>query len=411
MLSISAILAIAAAAAISAGVVVILLLNSYYTTTSARSRGRDAAALSDGAKSMMRRQQLMSSSARSLRGGAGKLVMFSRRAKTSTDGDSVDSGGGDDHDDDDLGSSSEEEWVSSAHALLSKDSELAAAGGGSGSIYKAVLGDGRTVVIKKLAISKPQREFEREVEPLGRIKHRNVVALRGYYWTPEMQLLIYDFVPNGSLYKRLHEAGANEDCDEAALPWRAQFEIAAGVAKGLAHLHHRCDPIVVHANVKSANVLLDERCDPKLADTGLLFARLLDQHRRHKNNNNNNNQNKQLHREHCIAPELFASDNSFGKPCPSIDVYGFGIIVLELVTGRRPVEYARGDPVPLRDFVRSSLDASMAMLCVDPKLPPDQYSEAEILPMIKLGLVCCSRDPRSRPTMAEVLQILDLIRA
>ena len=370
MLSTSAILAISAAAAISAGVILILFLNSY----AARSRSRS---MSDGTTMDMSARS-MSSYCPANTNADGKLVMFCKTSDPRS-----------------------EEWVSSAHALLNKDAELGK--GGFGAIYKAVLGDGRTVVIKKLTIStlvKSQYEFEKEIQFLGQIKHKNLLLLQGYYWTPELQLLIYDFIPNGNLYKRLHE-----NSTASLMTWPTRLKIALGIARGLAHLHHRCDPPVTHFNIKSSNVLLDEQLNPKLADCGL--ANLLPVPDRHTMSI------KSQHALGYMAPELVSSsdEESSTSTDNKCDVYGYGIILLELVTGRRPLEYIGDDSVALCDYVRSLVvEGSNAMLCVDPKLR-NQYTEEEVLPVIKLGLLCSSKVPSKRPTMVEVVQILELIKA
>ncbi|MCO5556681.1 hypothetical protein L7F22_010232 [Adiantum nelumboides] len=356
VLSATAILAIAAAAAISAGVVVVLILNVY---SQSLSRSSDMPILESYSPSAESDAPL------------GKLVMFSK----STDPRS-------------------EEWITSAHALLNKDSELGR--GGFGTVYKAVLADGRTVAIKKLMVSslaKSQYDFEKEIQFLGQIKHRNLLALQGYYWTPQLQLLIYDFIPNGNLYSRLHEKSRTE----VPLSWPSRFKIALGTARGLAHLHHTCHPQVIHYNMKSSNVLLDEGCSPKIADFGL--ANLIPMLDRYLVSS------KFQSALGYMAPEFACQSSRINEKC---DVYGYGIMLLELVTGRRPVEYMEDDVVILCDYVRSLLDEGNPMICVDANL--HEYGDEEVLPVIKLGLICTSQVPSNRPSMAEVVQILELIK-
>lgn len=357
MLSASAILAIAAAAAISAGVVVVLILNVYSHSLSRSSVD-------------MRILESYSPSASS-DAPLGKLVMFSKSSDPRS-----------------------EEWVTSAHALLNKDSELGR--GGFGTVYKAVLGDGRTVAIKKLMVSslvKSQYDFEKEIQFLGQIKHRNLLALQGYYWTPQLQLLIYDFIPNGNLYSRMHEKSRAD----APLSWPTRFKIALGAARGLAHLHHACHPQVIHYNMKSSNVLLDESYNPKIVDFGL--ANLLPMLDRYLMSS------KFQSALGYMAPEFACQSSRINEKS---DVYGYGIMLLELVTGRRPVEYMEDDVVILCDYVRSLLDEGNPMICVDVNLR--DYVEEEVLPVIKLGLICTSQVPSNRPSMAEVVQILELIK-
>ncbi|KAI5057452.1 hypothetical protein GOP47_0027467 [Adiantum capillus-veneris] len=358
LLSASAILAIAAAAAISAGVVIVMVLNGYAQTGSPRS-------YSDILPSSF-------SPSLSPESPGGKLVMFAKNAYPRA-----------------------EEWITTAHdALLNKESELGR--GGFGTVYKVVLGDGRMVAIKKLmpsAMVKTQAEFEKEMQVLGSIKHRNLLELQGYYWTPQLQLLIYDFIPNGNLYTRLHER------TQTGLPlsWARRFKIALGTARGLAHLHHACHPQVIHYVVKSSNILLDNEYNPQISDYGLAkLLPMLDKYLK---------SSKYQSALGYMAPELACQSSKINEKC---DVYGYGVMVLELVTGRRPVEYREDDVVILCDYVRALLDQGKAMRCVDRSL--GDCVEDEVLPVIKLGLICTSQVPSNRPSMAEVVQILELIK-
>ncbi|KMT06520.1 hypothetical protein BVRB_7g156940 [Beta vulgaris subsp. vulgaris] len=227
VLSVSALIAIGAAAFIFLGVVIISLLNLHVRNSSHRS----AAPLEFFGKDEFSHSQTSDSQ-------YGKLVMFSGEADFGT----------------------------GAHALLNKDSELGR--GGFGVVYHTVLGDGRSVAIKKLNISsliKSQEEFEREMKKLGKVRHHNLVTLEGYYWTPSLQLLINEYVPGGSLFKHLHE-----EPSRTPLSWHQRFNIIVGVAKGLAHLH-QID--IIHYNLKSSNILIDSSDEAKVGDFGL--ARLL----------------------------------------------------------------------------------------------------------------------------------------
>ncbi|KAH7331313.1 hypothetical protein KP509_20G026000 [Ceratopteris richardii] len=358
ILSASAILAIAAAAAISVGVVIVSILNGY-------ARAGIPRAYSD-----ILRSSFSSTPSPELLGG--KLVMFTKDAYPRA-----------------------EEWIMTAHqALLNKESELGR--GGFGTVYKAVLGDGRMVAIKKLMAStmvKSEEEFEKEMQILGNIKHRNLLELQGYYWTPELQLLLHEFIPNGNLYSRLHERSPSD----STLSWTRRFNITLGVARGLAHLHHACNPQVIHYNVKSSNILLDDDFNPQIADYGL--AKLLPMLDKYLMSS------RYQSALGYMAPELACQSSRINEKC---DVYGYGIMVLELVTGRRPIEYREDDVIILCDYVRALLEEGKAMRCVDRSL--HDYVEEELLPVIKLGLICTSQVPSNRPSMAEVVHILELIR-
>ncbi|XP_002988156.2 probable LRR receptor-like serine/threonine-protein kinase IRK [Selaginella moellendorffii] len=362
VLSVSAIIAISAAAVIALGIVVVSVLNIR------AQQAAPAAALKNNFF-MADHNSSPSSSSEDL--AIGKLVMF-------TDGNDTKS----------------EELLPSAHSLLNKEQEIGR--GGFGVVYRAAISDGRTFAVKKLVTAglvKSQLEFEKEVQQLGKIEHPNLVALQGYYWTSRMQLLIYDFVPNGSLYSRLHE----RTFGEPPLSWSERFKIAQGTAMGLSHLHHSCQPQVIHYDLKSNNILLGVDNRPLISDYGL--ANLLPVLDRYAISS------KFQGALGYMAPE-FASQSS--KVTEKCDVYGFGIILLELVTGRRPVEYMEEDVVILCDYVRALLNEGRGMSCVEPSL--EACPEDEVLPVIKLGLICSSPLPSNRPSMAEVVQILELVR-
>ncbi|KAL8126325.1 hypothetical protein AgCh_013568 [Apium graveolens] len=352
ILSISALIAIGAAATIIIGVIAITILNL---------RVRSAAPHSAAAFTLSGGDDFSSSPTTDA--NSGKLVMFSGNPGFSTE----------------------------ANALLNKDCELGR--GGFGAVYRTVLGDGRSVAIKKLTVSslvKSQEEFEREVKKLGKIHHHNLVALEGYYWTPSLQLLIYEFVSGGNLYKHLHEGSGGN-----FLSWNERFIIIFGIAKSLAHLHQMN---IIHYNLKSSNVLIDSSGEPKIADSGL--AKLLPMVDR------NVLSSKIQSALGYMAPEFGCKTVKITEKC---DIYGFGILVLEVVTGRRPVEYMEDDVVVLCDMVRGALEEGRVEECVDERLK-DKFSPDEVIPVMKLGLICTSQVPSSRPDMTEVINILQLIK-
>lgn len=355
LLSVSALIAIGAAAFIVIGIIFITVLN--LRVRSSMSRSAAAIPLSGGDYS----------SSPTTDTNSGKLVMFSGDPDFST----------------------------GAHALLNKDCELGR--GGFGAVYRTVLGDGRSVAIKKLTVSslvKSQEDFEREVKKLGKIHHPNLVALEGYYWTPSLQLLIYEFVSGGNLYKHLHE-GEDEDGNRSSLTWNERFNVILGIAKSLAHLHQLN---IIHYNLKSSNVLIDGLGEPKVADFGL--ARLLPMLDRYVLSS------KIQSALGYMAPEFACKTVKITEKC---DVYGFGVLVLEIVTGRRPVEYMEDDVVILCDMVRGALEEGRVDECIDERLQ-GKFPAEEAIPVMKLGLICTSQVPSNRPDMAEVINILGLIK-
>ncbi|CBI18033.3 unnamed protein product, partial [Vitis vinifera] len=319
ILSISALIAIGAAIFIAVGVLAITILNIH-----ARSSMSHAAAspiLSGGddfSHSPTNDAQY------------GKLVMFSGDA----------------------------DFVAGAHALLNKDCELGR--GGFGAVYRTILRDGRSVAIKKLTVSsliKSQEDFEREVKNLGKIRHHNLVALEGYYWTSSLQLLIYEYISSGSLYKHLHEVPG-----KSCLSWRESGGEPKVGDFALARLLPMLDRYVLSSKIQSA--------------LGYM------------------------------APEFACRTVKITEKC---DVYGFGVLVLEVVTGRRPVEYMEDDVVVLCDMVRGALDEGKVEECVDRRLQ-GEFPADEAIPVIKLGLICASQVPSNRPDMGEVVNILELIQ-
>uniref|UniRef100_A0A6N2MKK0 Protein kinase domain-containing protein n=1 Tax=Salix viminalis TaxID=40686 RepID=A0A6N2MKK0_SALVM len=352
ILSISALIAIGAAAVIVVGVIAITVLNLRVRSSTSRSAAALTLSAGDGF-----------SDSPTTDANSGKLVMFTGRPDFST----------------------------GAHALLNKDCELGR--GGFGAVYRTVLRDGHPVAIKKLTVSslvKSQEDFEREVKKLGKIRHQNLVALEGYYWTQSLQLLIYEFVSGGSLYKHLHEGSGGH-----FLSWNERFNIILGTAKSLAHLHQSN---IIHYNIKSSNVLIDSSGEPKVGDFGL--ARLLPMLDRYVLSS------KIQSALGYMAPEFACRTVKITEKC---DVYGFGVLVLEIVTGKRPVEYMEDDVVVLCDMVRGALEEGRVEECVDGRLMGN-FPADEVVPVMKLGLICTLQVPSNRPDMGEVINILDLIR-
>lgn len=356
-LSVSVIIAILAAVLISIGVLVITLLN-----ISARKRMQFV----DNAL------ESCSSSSRSARSVSfGKLVWFDSKIAPG--------------------------WVSSPESLLNKAAEIG--GGIIGTVYKASLGEeGRHLAIKSFIVSnmvKSNDDFDREVRVLSKARHPNLVSVKGYFWKPDLQLLVTEYVSNGSLQSKLHD-NVNESTS-SQLSWSTRFKILLGTANGLAHLHHSFRPPIVHYNIKANNILLDENLNPKISDFGLtrIMAKL----------------DKQVMSKRFqsalgyVAPELACQSLRVNEKC---DVYGFGVLILEVVTGKRPIEYGDDNVLILSEQVRVMLEEGNVLECVDIRM--GEYREDEVLPVLKLALVCTSQIPSSRPSMAEVVQILQVIR-
>ncbi|KAL4282876.1 hypothetical protein GQ457_16G027990 [Hibiscus cannabinus] len=354
-LSVSAIVAISAGILIVTGVIIVSLLN-----VSVRRRLEFVETALES---------MCSSSTKSGSPPAGKFIMFN--SKLSTHG------------------------IGNPEILLNKAAEIGE--GVFGAVYKVPLRpQGRFVAIKKLATSNLIQypdDFDREVRVLGKVRHPNLMSLEGYYWTPQIQLLITEYATNGNLQTKLHERSGSIP----PLSWSNRFKIILGIAKGLAHLHHSFRPPIIHYNIKPSNILLDEDYNPKISDFGL--ARLLTKLEKHVIGN------RFKSALGYVAPELACQNLRVNEKC---DVFGFGVLILELVSGRRPVEYGEDNVVILSDHIRVSVEQGNALDCVD--LSMGDYPDDEVFPMLKLALVCTSQIPSSRPSMAEVVQILQVIK-
>ncbi|KAF8090414.1 hypothetical protein N665_0477s0019 [Sinapis alba] len=264
--------------------------------------------------------------------------------------------------------------------------------GGFGLVYKANLPDGSKAAVKKLSgdCGQMEREFQAEVEALSRAEHKNLVSLQGYCKHGNDRLLIYSFMENGSLDYWLHERVDGS----MTLKWDVRLKIAQGAARGLAYLHKVCEPNVIHRDVKSSNILLDEKFEAHLADFGL--ARLLRPYDTHVTTD-------LVGTLGYIPPEY---SQSLIATCRG-DVYSFGVVLLELVTGRRPVEVCKGKGC--RDLVsrvfQMKAEKREAEL-IDETIRED-VNEKEILEMLEIACKCIDHDPRRRPLIEEVVAWLE----
>ncbi|KAL5816995.1 hypothetical protein ACOSQ3_025373 [Xanthoceras sorbifolium] len=262
-----------------------------------------------------------------------------------------------------------------------KDKELIGKGG-FGKVYGGVLASSneRIAVMRVSHDSKQgMKEFVTEIVSLGRLRHRNLVQLRGYCRRKGELLLVYDYVPNGSLDKILHSDMRPN------LNWVQRFRILRGVASGLLYLHEEWEQVVLHRDIKPGNVLLDADLNGKLGDFGL--ARLYD-------HGSNPQTTKVVGTIGYMAPELLR----IGKATTSTDVFAFGVFMLELACGRRPMEQDGW----IVDCVKRGaiLDAS------DPRLE-GSYEQEQMKMILKLGLFCSHPDPAARPTMRQVMHYLE----
>ncbi|XP_073154333.1 L-type lectin-domain containing receptor kinase S.4 [Henckelia pumila] len=271
-----------------------------------------------------------------------------------------------------------------------KDSELLGSGG-FGRVYRGTLHHPKTeVAVKRISHESKQgvREFVSEISSIGRLRHRNLVQLLGWCRCGGDLLLVYEFMPNGSLDKWLF------DEPKYVLSWNQRFKIIKGVASGLLYLHEGYEQIVLHRDVKASNVLLDCDMNGKLGDFGL--AKLYD-------HGSNPSTTRVVGTLGYLAPELSRT----GKATTSSDVFAFGALLLEVVCGRRPIE-SKSDPedLVLVDYVWKKWKEGGVLDVVDQQMKGD-FDENEVLMVLKLGLMCSSNEPMERPSMRQVLSYME----
>ncbi|XAR53073.1 Non-specific serine/threonine protein kinase [Bertholletia excelsa] len=267
--------------------------------------------------------------------------------------------------------------------------------GGFGKVYKGRLADGSLVAVKRLKEERTQGgelQFQTEVEMISMAVHRNLLRLRGFCMTPTERLLVYPFMVNGSVASCLRERPESQP----PLDWPIRKRIALGAARGLAYLHDHCDPKIIHRDVKAANILLDEEFEAVVGDFGL--AKLMDYKDTHVTTAVRGTIGH-------IAPEYLST----GKSSEKTDVFGYGVMLLELITGQRAFDLARlanDDDVMLLDWVKGLLREKRLETLVDADLQGN-YVEQEVEQLIQVALLCTQSSPMERPKMSEVVRMLE----
>ncbi|KAK7311948.1 hypothetical protein RJT34_10440 [Clitoria ternatea] len=258
--------------------------------------------------------------------------------------------------------------------------------GASSTVYKCVLKNCKPVAIKKLYSHYPQclKEFETELETVGSIKHRNLVSLQGYSLSPYGNLLFYDYMENGSLWDLLHGPTKKKKLD-----WSLRLKIALGAAEGLAYLHHDCSPRIIHRDVKSCNILLDKDFEPHLTDFGI--AKSLCPSKTHTST-------YVMGTIGYIDPEYARTSRLTEKS----DVYSYGIVLLELLTGRKAVDNESN----LLHLILSKTANDAVMETVDPDITGTCKDMGAVKKVFQLALLCTKKQPVDRPTMHEVARVL-----
>ncbi|KAF8118264.1 hypothetical protein N665_0005s0032 [Sinapis alba] len=269
-------------------------------------------------------------------------------------------------------------------------------GGGFGSVFKGGLQDSSDIAVKRLeGISQGEKQFRTEVVTIGTIQHMNLVRLRGFCSEGNKKLLVYDYMPNGSLDSHLF---TNQSAEEktVVLGWKMRYQIALGTARGLAYLHDECRDCIIHCDIKPENILLDSEFGPKVADFGLAklvgrdFSRVLTTMRGTRG---------------YLAPEWISGVAITAKA----DVYSYGMMLFELVSGRRNTEQSENERVRFFPSLAATVltkDGDIWSL-LDTRLEGEPVDVEELKRACKVACWCIQDVESHRPAMSQVVQILE----
>lgn len=261
--------------------------------------------------------------------------------------------------------------------------------GGNGKVHKGVLPGGVEVAVKRMSHEKNgMREFLSEISSIGRLKHRNLVGLRG--WCKQEKgkfLLVYDYMENGSLDKRVFECEEN-----LVLGCEERIRVLKHVALGIFYLHEGWESKVLHRDIKASNVLLDKEMNGRLGDFGLARVQVGEDMTR---------TTRVVGTLGYLAPEMVKT----GRVSEKTDVFGFGVLILEVMCGRRPME--EGKP-PLVEWVWQLMMNGELLNALDERLKgKGGFDENEVENVMQLGLLCAYPDSQSRPSMRQVVNVLE----
>ncbi|KAG2623903.1 hypothetical protein PVAP13_3KG086500 [Panicum virgatum] len=264
--------------------------------------------------------------------------------------------------------------------------------GGYGVVYRGRLSNGTPVAVKKILnnLGQAEREFRVEVEAIGHVRHKNLVRLLGYCVEGTQRMLVYEYVNNGNLESWLH----GELSQYSSLTWLARMKILLGTAKALAYLHEAIEPKVVHRDIKSSNILIDDEFNAKISDFGL--AKMLGAGKSHI-------ATRVMGTFGYVAPEYANS----GLLNEKSDVYSFGVVLLEAITGRDPIDYERPpNEVNLVDWLKMMVANRRSEEVVDPNLER-RPSTKELKRALLTALRCIDLNAEKRPSMDQVVRMLD----
>ncbi|TKY52776.1 Leucine-rich repeat receptor protein kinase PXL2 [Spatholobus suberectus] len=267
--------------------------------------------------------------------------------------------------------------------------------GATGAVYKAEIPQSSTIVaVKKLWRSGSDIEVGSsddlvgEVNLLGRLRHRNIVRLLGFLYNDTDVMIVYEFMHNGNLGDALH----GKQAGRLLVDWVSRYNIALGIAHGLAYLHHDCHPPVIHRDIKSNNILLDANLEARIADFGLAKMMI----------RKNETVSMIAGSYGYIAPEYGYSL----KVDEKIDIYSYGVVLLELLTGKRPLDPEFGESIDIVGWIRRKIDNKSPEEALDPSVGNCKHVQEEMLLVLRIALLCTARFPKDRPSMRDVIMML-----
>ncbi|XP_062161105.1 cysteine-rich receptor-like protein kinase 10 isoform X3 [Alnus glutinosa] len=282
------------------------------------------------------------------------------------------------------------ENVEAATAKFSDDNKLGA--GGFGEVYKGTLPNKQEVAVKRLSKRSGQGEgeFKNEIELVAKLHHKNLVRLLGFCLEGEEKILIYEFVPNKSLDYFLYDPQR-----QGQLDWSKRYKIIKGIARGILYLHEDSRLRIIHRDLKSSNVLLDGDMNPKISDFGLAKLFEIDQTRGHT---------RRIAGTLGYMPPEYAIRGQFSVKS---DVYGFGILILEILSGNKINSFYQSDGGGnLLSYAWKHWRDGTPLELLDPTLR-DSYLTKEFMKCLQIGLLCVQEDPTRRPTIASIVLMLN----
>ncbi|KAJ7982047.1 Pti1-like kinase [Quillaja saponaria] len=264
-------------------------------------------------------------------------------------------------------------------------------------VYRGRTSKGVEIAVKRLTgtemNARIQMEFAVEIEILGRVRHKNLLELRGFYAGAKEMLIVCDYMPNHSLFTHLHGKLAT-DC---LLDWPKRMNIALGIAEGLAYLHYEVKPHIIHRDINASNIKLDNEFEAKVAASG--FAKLVPEDITHLTTRVKGTRG-------YLAPEYAM----WGKVSKSCDVYSFGILVLEIISGKKPIEELGGGAKGhIVEWVVPYVQKGVFNHIADTRLK-GKFDHLQLKSMVTLAMRCTDNSPENRPSMVEVVEVVEWLK-